>query len=209
MDIVKDSEELQKEFSKKLRKRSIIVNLFVIACLCIPASMIALVNYGMPELYKKRIVAIQVEGTPMAKNVQYVDAPIINSSNIKTWLKEALNKSFSYNSVDYKDHSKKIAPYYTQRGFDRFMVDFQEKSSKNFKSGIAIVNSLMLQEPIIIKSKTFDVDKRAWQYYVKIEIFYKGQFGNGYYSYDTIVDVIETDPKDYKQGIAIDDIKIK
>lgn len=209
MDIVKDSEDLQKEFSRKLRKRSIIVNLFVIACLCIPTSMIALINYGMPELYKKRIIAIQVEGTAAAKNVQYVDAPIINSANIKTWLKEALNKSFSYNSVDYKDHSKKISSYYTQRGFERFMIDFQEKSSKNFKSGIAIVNSLMLQEPVIIKSKKFDVDKRAWQYYVKIEIFYKGQFGNGYYSYDTIVDVIETDPKDYKQGIAIDDIKIK
>lgn len=209
MDIVKDTEELQKEFSRKLRKRNIIVNLFVLACFCIPLSMIALINYGMPELYKKRIIAIQVEGTPTAKNVQYVDAPIINSTNIKTWLKEALNKSFSYNSVDYKDHSEKIAPYYTQRGFDRFMVDFKEKSSKNFNSGIAIVNSLMLQEPVIIKSKKFDVDKRAWQYYVKIEIFYKGQFGNGYYSYDTIVDVIETDPKDYKQGIAIDDIKIK
>lgn len=209
MDIIKNSNDVKTEFYKQIKKRNIIVTIFFAASFLLPLTMILLLNYGIPELYKKKIIAIQVEGTPSYKNVYYIDSPIVNSNNVKTWLKEALNKSFSYNSVNYAQHKNKISSYYTNLGLTRFMLDFQNKVDKNFKSGIEIVDSIIIESPVLLKTKIFNYDKRAWQFYAKIDVFYKGQFGNGYYSYDAIITVNETDPKEYKQGIAIDDIKIK
>lgn len=141
-----------------------------------------------------------------------LDKPYKSEAEMRQWLADASKDIFSYDYLNVDNHGSKIKKYFTEKGYNDFMEQFQNSPDiprvKNKKMEVissSIGSPTKLHENYKISGNNF----AYWEYKISIrQVFIAPSEGIIPVTYEMVATIVRQDQRQTRDGIAIHSFRV-
>lgn len=205
-----DSDPLEEEFGKSLKKYNNLNDLIGILILVLISIFIVILLVYYLYVNKKEVEFYTINlKTKQIQSIYVYDTPITSVKNIINWGEKASKEIFSFNFLNYKEKLVNNKIYFSANGYNTFKTFFDESPLLNevIKNKLE-VSLTPIDTPVIVNSYKSMSGKKNWVLETPVYISYSG--ANPTYSrkFYLVLIIEEANTETYQSGVYITSLRL-